>query len=230
MLRFVYASMPFLYINKPKTWTSHDVVAKLRGITRIKKIGHAGTLDPFATGVLVVGIERDATKQLDAFKNLQKEYEVVAHFGATSDTQDSDGTITQSQNPTPITAQDLKNVFPQFLGEISQIPPMYSAKKIDGKKLYELARQGKEIPRQPSTITIYTIELLTFKWPTATLRVACGTGTYIRTLIHDIGQTLGTGAYAQELTRTRIGNITLDQCHPIQHITTDNWKSLSKPI
>ncbi len=221
--------MPFVCINKPKEWTSHDIVAKLRSITGEKKIGHAGTLDPFATGVLIVAITRESTKSIDQFKALEKEYIATAQFGAVSDTQDSDGIITPHPHPATITQETLQQVLPKFIGNISQIPPMYSAKKIQGKKLYELARAGKTIARQPTTISISSIELLHVDTQNqqAQLRIVCGPGTYIRTLIHDIGQTLGCGAYASALTRTRIGQYSLDQCHEITQITTENWQSLT---
>ncbi len=203
----------FLLIDKPKDWTSHDVVAKIRGMARketgIKKIkvGHAGTLDPFATGLLIVGIGRDATKRLDEFKALPKTYVATLKLGATSDTQDSDGIIIQTpdtDNQTP-SIEEVNQILKSFIGKQKQIPPMYSAKKVGGKKLYDLARQGIEIERQPSEIEIYNIKLLDYKYPDLKIEVDCSTGTYIRTLAHDIGEKLGCGAYCDELRRTRIG-------------------------
>jgi tRNA pseudouridine55 synthase len=196
----------FLLINKPVGWTSHDVVGFLRKqYPRGTKLGHAGTLDPFATGLLIVGVGRDATKRLDEFKNLTKTYEADIFFGATSDTQDKDGTITPTGIETKYTEEEIKNILKTFVGPQLQIPPMYSAKKINGKKLYELARQGKEVERQPNEITIYKIELIKYNYPLLKIRVDCSTGTYIRTLAHDIGQKLGCGAYCTELVRTKIG-------------------------
>jgi len=215
----------FLLINKPIDWTSHDVVAFIRSYVKknpnkfkldpnIKKIrvGHAGTLDPFATGLLIIGIGRKSTKRLDEFKNLTKVYETVIKLGATSDTQDCTGKIspllsasvemTKTIKPSK---KQTKQILKSFLGKQEQIPPMYSAKKVKGKKLYELARQGIEIERKPSKITIYKIKLLKYTYPYLKIRVTCSTGTYIRTLAHDIGQKLGVGAYCFELKRTRIG-------------------------
>lgn len=203
--------MSFILINKPAGWTSHDVVAKLRAITGEKKIGHAGTLDPFATGLLIVGIGREATRRLDEFKNLEKEYEVVARFGATSDTYDRDGVITERLKTRLIDIAELELALKEFRGIVEQVPPMYCARKIGGQKLYKLARQGKEVFRPSSRVMIYNLEIISFKSAEARLRVVCSPGTYIRSLVHDIGQRLGTGAYASELVRTRIGQFDLTQ-------------------
>lgn len=210
--------MPFYLIDKPKDWTSHDVVAVMRGRTKTKKVGHAGTLDPFATGLLIVGVERDATKRLDEFKGMNKTYEATLVFGATSTTQDSDGEISSTgADCSSLTKEQVGEALTTFLGEQQQVPPMYSAKKIDGTRLYELARKGKEVERDPVDITIYSIELLSFQAederPTAHIRVVCSTGTYIRTLCHDIGEALGVGAYCAELRRTHIG--TYDVSHAV---------------
>ncbi|MBT4121100.1 MAG: tRNA pseudouridine(55) synthase TruB [Candidatus Magasanikbacteria bacterium] len=202
----------FILIDKPKEWTSHDAVAKIRGIARketgIKKIkvGHAGTLDPFATGLLIIGIGRDATKRLDEFKAMRKTYVATLKLGATSDTQDSDGVITtQDSDSTKPDNKLVWDVLKSFTGKQLQTPPMYSAKKVGGKKLYDLARKGIEIERQPSEIEIYNIKLLDYSYPDLKIEVDCSTGTYIRTLAHDIGDKLDTGAYCDELRRTRIG-------------------------
>lgn len=209
--------MSFLFLNKPTGWTSHDVVNVVRRVTGERRVGHAGTLDPFATGLLIVAVGREYTRTLDTFKAHEKEYEVVAQFGATSDTQDCTGTITPTLDaPTPITRDTIEVVLPEFTGPILQIPPMYSAKKINGQKLYDLARAGKTVERQPSRITIFQIEILACDTERAKFRVVCSSGTYIRTLVHDIGQRLGCGAYAIELTRTRIGMHTLAQAQDIE--------------
>jgi len=205
----------FLLIDKPKDWTSHDAVAKIRGIARKEtgqkkiKVGHAGTLDPFATGLLIVGIGREATKRLDEFKALPKTYIATLKLGATSDTQDSAGVITKTfkhLNTQTISEEKIKSVLKQFIGKQLQTPPMYSAKKVGGKKLYELARKGIEIERQPNEIEIYDIKLLNYKYPDLQIEVDCSTGTYIRTLAYDIGEKLNTGAYCDELRRTKIGD------------------------
>jgi tRNA pseudouridine55 synthase len=195
----------FILIDKQTDWTSHDVVSRMRKLTNIRKIGHAGTLDPFATGLLIVAIERAATKRIDEFHKYEKTYVTTMRFGATSDTRDKTGVITSSEIKKEISENDVKEVLSTFQGEQEQIPPMYSAKKVGGKKLYELARKGIEVERKPSVITIHDIRLLDFDGDTAEIEVTCSTGTYIRTLCHDIGQKLGVGAYCEELRRTSIG-------------------------
>lgn len=182
-----------LIIDKPAGWTSHDVVAKLRGILHEKRIGHAGTLDPMATGVLPVFVGR-ATRAVEFAAEREKEYLAGLRLGLTTDTQDTTGTVTATH---PVTAgrADLEAVLPQFTGDILQIPPMYSAIKRQGQKLYELARRGQEVERDPRPVTIHALEILDQPSPTEyTLRVACSKGTYVRTLCHDIGQALGCGA------------------------------------
>jgi tRNA pseudouridine55 synthase len=207
----------FLLINKPAGWTSHDVVGYLRKqYPRGTKVGHSGTLDPFATGLLIVGVGREATKRLDEFKNLPKTYEAVLFLGATSDTQDKDGVITPTGIEKKYTRDEIENILKTFTGKQLQIPPMYSAKKIQGRKLYELAREGKEIERRPNEIEIYNIELSEYNYPHLKIRVDCSTGTYIRTLGHDIGQKLGCGAYCEELTRTKIGSYFLKDAQEIK--------------
>ncbi len=203
----------FILIDKPKDWTSHDVVGYLRGVTKIKKIGHAGTLDPFATGLLIVGIGREATKLLDSFHRHEKTYTTKIKLGAVSDSQDSTGVITQYGNNIKPELVDVIKTLESFEGEQEQIPPMHSAKKVGGKKLYDLARKGIEIERQPNTINISNIELISYDFPTLEISVTCSTGTYIRTLTHDIGQALGTGAYCEELRRTSIGSYSVNDAH-----------------
>lgn len=236
----------FLLVNKPKNWTSHDVVGYLRKITGIKKIGHAGTLDPFATGLLIVGVGREATKNIDTFKALPKEYIATLKLGATSDTQDSTGIIKikksccsettprawqesptteepcPEQNKEQISEKEVKNILQSFLGKQKQTPPMFSAKKINGKKLYELARKGIEIERQPNNIEISVIDLLEIKNFKLKIKVQCSTGTYIRTLCHDIGEKLKIGAYCDELERTSIGSYSLVKAHEPNFFTKEN--------
>lgn len=207
----------FILINKPIGWTSHDVVGYLRKqFPKGTKVGHSGTLDPFASGLLIVGVGRGATKRLDEFKNLPKTYEAILFLGATSDTQDKDGVITLTNIDKKYTREEIEKVLQKFIGPQLQTPPMYSAKKINGKKLYELAREGIEVERQPNKIEIYNIELLSYEYPHLKIRVNCSTGTYIRTLAHDIGQQLGCGAYCEKLTRTQIGEHTLDNAQEIK--------------
>lgn len=218
----------FLCIDKPVGLTSHDVVARLRRITGIRKIGHAGTLDPFATGLLIVGVGREATKKLSAISGHDKEYIATARLGAESDTQDLTGVITPIAATTVTSFPDHKKVtatFATFTGPITQIPPMYSAKKIAGKKLYELARSGITINRAPVALTIHEFVLLDYSPPDLTFRVRCSSGTYIRTLAHDIGHALGTGAYLTALRRTAIDTHRIEQSIALEQITPENWQT-----
>jgi len=239
-----------IIINKPSGWTSHDVIAKLRGATKQKRIGHGGTLDPMATGVLPVFVGR-ATRAAEFCENAEKEYIATLKLGIVTDTQDITGNIL-SENKVIATFEDLKNILPQFTGAQKQIPPMYSAIKKDGKKLYELARQGIEIPREPREIYISTLSVgvdapgdppprhcgLEPQSPdtpdTYTLRITCSKGTYIRTLCHDIGAALGCGGTLSALERTRAGVYTKDKAHTLETvlaaISTDTVNSIILPI
>lgn len=209
----------FLLIDKPVDWTSHDVVAYIRKqYPRGTCVGHAGTLDPFATGLLIVAVGRANTKQLDTFKNLPKTYEATVYLGATTNTYDSEGEIVVKENVTPPPLAQIENTLKKFTGKIRQIPPMFSAKKINGQKLYDLARQGKVVERQPVDLEIYSLQVLNYHFPHLKIRVQCSTGTYIRSLAHDIGADLGTGAYCLELTRTAIGPYLLKDAKPFQPI------------
>lgn len=208
----------FLLINKPAGWTSFDVVGYIRkGAKKIHpelkklKVGHAGTLDPFATGLLIVGIGRAATKRLDEFKNLPKTYLATLRLGATSDTGDPTGKITTNANQPLIEINQIKKTVNSFIGKQLQIPPMHSAKSVNGTRLYKLARQGIEIERQPEEIEILDIKIIEYSYPKLAIAVTCSAGTYLRTLAEDIGKKLGTDAYCAELTRTKIGEYTIDQ-------------------
>lgn len=216
----------FLLVNKSASWTSFDVVAKLRSITGIKKIGHSGTLDPFATGLLIVAIGRSATKQLRDFVKKDKTYETTLLLGSKSSTHDPEGKIekTSDQDLQIPKLADLEQVVQSFVGEQEQIPPMHSAKKVAGKKLYQLARQGKEIERWPETIEIFDLQILDYSWPSLVLRVHCSSGTYIRVLGSDVGKALGTDAYLTELKRTAIGEYRLESAQNLADITEDNWQ------
>ncbi len=218
----------FLLIDKPVDWTSHDVVAYLRGLTKIKKIGHAGTLDPFATGLLIVGVSRAATKRLDEFKGMPKTYESTIHLGATSDTQDLTGNITiqQFDRVAIPTESQVTDALSSFVGKQTQIPPMYSAKKIKGKKLYEIARKGGDVERDPVDIEIFSLDLIDYTYPEIKIRTTVSTGTYIRTLAHDIGSALDVGGYCSELRRTQIGIYNVSDASPPKSITTQNYESL----
>jgi tRNA pseudouridine55 synthase len=199
-----------LPVNKPPYKTSFSLIRALRKKTQIKKIGHAGTLDPFAEGVMILLIGRTFTKKANTFINQDKEYEALLHLGTTTTTFDPEGEITSLSDQVP-TLSAIENALTAYQGTIQQIPPMYSAKKVQGQKLYKLARKGLEIERKPITITL-TTTLLFYDYPHLTLRITCTKGTYIRTLAHDLGQSLYCGAYLKKLTRTRCGPYTLDDC------------------
>lgn len=197
-----------LNVYKEAGFTSHDVVAKLRGICRQKKIGHTGTLDPEAVGVLPVCLG-SGTKLCDMLTDKSKEYEAVLLLGQVTDTQDVTGTVLEDHEVTADEEQVVEAIR-SFVGAYEQIPPMYSALKVNGKRLYELARAGKEVERKGRPVEIHNIEILSVSLPEITFRVACSKGTYIRTLCHDIGQKLGCGGTMKSLKRTRVGIFTID--------------------
>lgn len=197
-----------LNVYKEAGFTSHDVVAKLRGICRQKKIGHTGTLDPEAVGVLPVCLG-SGTKLCDMLTDKSKEYEAVLLLGQVTDTQDVTGTVLEEHEVTADEEQAVEAIR-SFVGAYEQIPPMYSALKVNGKRLYELARAGKEVERKGRPVEIHSIEILSVSLPEITFRVACSKGTYIRTLCHDIGQKLGCGGTMKSLKRTRVGIFTID--------------------
>lgn len=199
----------FLVIDKPSGWTSHDVVAKVRGFIE-GKVGHAGTLDPMATGLLVLGLGR-ATRLLRFVQGSDKEYVATAQLGVATDTLDADGAIL-SREPLPVGADRVVEAMQRFRGEILQIPPMVSARKVEGTRLYELARQGKVVEREARPVTISEIELIDLApsdYPEITFRTVCSTGTYIRTLADDIGRALGGRAHLTALRRTANGSLTI---------------------
>ncbi len=196
-------------INKPKGITSQDTVSKVKRILKVKKAGHTGTLDPMATGLLIVCVNR-ATRLASYFTGLDKEYMAVMKLGEATDTQDAEGTVISESDPSDIDKASIKKVLKSFEGRIQQLPPMYSALKHKGKPLYKLAREGVEIERKPREVSIKYIELLDIKIPYVTFRTLCSKGTYIRTLCDDIGRELGVGAHLSELERTEIGQYKLD--------------------
>lgn len=195
-------------IKKEKGFTSHDVVAKLRGIVGQKKIGHTGTLDPDATGVLPVCLGK-ATKLCDMLTDKNKTYETVMLLGKTTDTQDISGTVLFEEKVDGIDEETVKKCISGFVGDYMQVPPMYSALKVNGKKLYELARQGIEVERKARPVTIFEINIMEMDLPRVRMEVSCSKGTYIRTLCHDIGQKLGCGACMEELIRTKVSRFEL---------------------
>lgn len=214
----------FLLIDKEKGETSFDVVAKLRRLTGVGKIGHSGTLDPLATGLLLVAVG-EGTKLLEYFVGLDKEYEVVARFGAVSSTYDAAGGITESDFREMVSVKDLEKMIKEdFLGEIYQVPPIYSAIKIAGKKAYEYARKGQQVELKPRKVRIDKFEILEFKWPVAKFLVKCGSGTYIRSLIHDLGAKLGCGSYVEELRRTLVGDLSVKEALLLGEVENLNKK------
>ena len=216
-------------IDKPEGWTSQDVVSKLRGVLHTKRIGHGGTLDPMATGVLPVFVGR-GTRAVEFFEHAEKCYETVLRFGITTDTEDITGTVLE-EKPVSVTRQQLEAALEQFRGDIQQIPPMYSALKINGQKLCDLARKGKEVERTPRTITIMALTLLEFTGNTARLRVACSKGTYIRTLCKDIGESLGCGGCMESLRRVQAGAYTIDEAIPLsQLVESDDPERYLRPV
>ena len=219
-----------LLVDKPADWTSFDVVAKIRGkirsdyrergekpTKRQQKVGHAGTLDPFATGLLIV-LLGDATKKADSFLKLDKVYEATVRLGRVSTTGDPEGEITEYSDKKP-DAELVKKALHNFTGEITQTPPKFSAIKIGGQRAYKLARQGKEVDVPARQVMIHSIELLEYDYPNIKIRAHVGSGTYIRTLAEDIGTALGTGAYCSELRRTKIADMTIDDAQTIDKIT-----------
>ena len=216
-------------IDKPVGWTSQDVVSKLRGKLRTKRIGHGGTLDPMATGVLPVFVGR-ATRSVEFFEHAEKTYETVLQLGVLTDTEDTSGTVLETR-PVSVTAEQLLAVLARFRGEIMQIPPMYSALKVNGQKLYELARKGREVERQPRPITIHELELLAFTGETARLRVRCSKGTYIRTLCKDIGLALGCGGCMAALRRVQAGAYTEGEAVPLETlIASEEPEAYLRPV
>lgn len=203
-------------IYKEAGYTSHDVVAKLRGIVKQKKIGHTGTLDPDAVGVLPVCFG-SATKLCDLMTDKSKEYEAVLRLGITTDTQDLSGTIL-SESAVTAGEADIERAIMRFVGGYEQLPPMYSALKVNGKKLYELAREGKEVERQPRHVDISAIRILEMKVPEVRFVVSCSKGTYIRTLCADIGEQLGCGAAMAHLKRTRVGDFRIEDAVTLSQV------------
>ncbi len=204
-------------IHKEKGFTSHDVVAKLRGILGQKKIGHTGTLDPDATGVLPVCLGK-ATKLCDMLTDKSKTYETVLLLGKTTDTQDISGEMIAEGSIEALSEESVKACIHSFVGAYDQIPPMYSALKINGKKLYELARQGIEVERKARPVEIHEIRILEMDLPRVRMEVSCSKGTYIRTLCHDIGQKLGCGGCMEELVRTRVSRFTLEDAMTLDEV------------
>lgn len=208
-----------LLIDKPKGFTSFDVIGKLRGILKMRRLGHAGTLDPMATGVLPVFVGC-ATKACGILPDDRKAYLAEFQLGQTSDTQDSTGTILSSRSYAGVTEEAIRAVLSEMIGEIDQIPPMFSAVQVDGKRLYELAREGKTVERKARRVRIDALSLTAFDAEngTGTLEIQCGSGTYVRTILHDMGQALGCGAVMTALRRTMSNGFPIGQCISLTEI------------
>jgi tRNA pseudouridine55 synthase len=212
-----------LLINKEAGITSYDVIRKLkRVLPRGQKIGHAGTLDPFATGLLIILLGK-YTKRMVEILEMGKEYVVKAEFGYATDTQDVTGKkISETPSLEVVEKANIEKILKEiFIGEISQIPPQFSAKKVKGKKAYEFAREGKEVKLQPKVVTVESFEITNYDWPIVTFRIICSSGTYVRTLVNDLGELVGTYATAVELERTRIGEYTLQDAIKSAEISED---------
>ncbi|MBI4143024.1 tRNA pseudouridine(55) synthase TruB [Candidatus Uhrbacteria bacterium] len=199
----------FIAIRKPKGPTSHDIVDAVRRITGERRVGHAGTLDPMASGVLVIGIGREATKHLATIVGHEKEYVARVRLGATSTTDDAEGLVSESVNQGSVNQASIERVLPKFIGRITQTPPVYSAVKVRGKPAHRRVRGGEMVELQPRTVDIRAIDIIAYSWPSLEIRVTCGPGVYIRALARDIGQALGVGGYLTALERTRVGTYTL---------------------
>ena len=211
----------FLLVDKDQEWTSSDVVSKLRGILHEKRIGHAGTLDPMATGLLIVMVGK-CTKASDYIMHKDKEYVAGIRLGITTDTQDIWGNVLEEREVTA-TRQDLEQAIKAFIGEIDQIPPMYSAIKIKGQKLYNIARKGGEVERSPRRIRVESIDILSGEGNDYPLDIRCSSGTYVRTLCNDIGRALGCGACMSSLRRISIGNVSVENAHRISEIIDESY-------
>ncbi|MBQ7460311.1 MAG: tRNA pseudouridine(55) synthase TruB [Oscillospiraceae bacterium] len=219
-----------IIVDKPEGWTSQDVCSKLRGLFREKRVGHGGTLDPMATGVLPVFLGR-ATRAAQFSENSEKSYVAGMRLGITTDTQDTTGRI-MSERPVSVTKDDILSLLPSFTGELDQIPPMYSAVKIGGKKLYELARKGQELERTPRRINIKSLELSQFSGSDCVIFLTCSKGTYVRTLINDIGAALGCGAAMSSLRRTSAGGFSIESAVPLETLINadgDNRRLFVRP-
>ena len=219
----------FLNVNKPAGMTSHDVVARLRRALGLRKLGHAGTLDPLATGVLVLCVGR-ATRLSEYVMRGDKRYLAVVRPGVSTDTWDAEGEVLDRRDASGLQREALMEALDSFRGDLEQLPPMYSAVKQEGRKLYELARAGMTVTRRPRSVTVHSLELVDWTPPTFTLELTCSAGTYVRSLAHDLGEALGTGAHLAALTRTASGAFRLqDATTPDDLLARPDWRSLLVP-
>lgn len=221
-------------VYKPSGITSHDVIDHLRQVSAQAHVGHAGTLDPMAEGVLVCCLGR-ASRLVPYIQPLTKHYRGTILFGKTTDTQDADGQVLEVHPAPHLRLEQLREAVVQFTGRLWQVPPMYSAVRVGGRKLHELAREGKKVDREPRPITVYRFEITEFtpgEFPTARFEVECSSGTYVRTLAHDLGQVLGVGAHLSQLTRVAVGHFHLEDAHPLEALSDADAvrKALIAPI
>jgi len=216
----------FLLIDKPKGITSHDVIDEVRKITGERKVGHAGTLDPNATGLLIVGVGRESTRKLgNITKKTDKVYEAELLLGKETDTDDAEGVvISRAKGVLPPGEDEIKALLKTFAGKQKQIPPTYSAIKVKGKKAYEEARKGKSLSLKPRDVRVYSIKLVNYSYPIVRIAVKVSSGTYIRAIARDIGRKLGCGAYLKNLNRTEIGDYKLINAVRLGYLTKKNWR------
>ncbi|MGB3181802.1 MAG: tRNA pseudouridine(55) synthase TruB [Cyclobacteriaceae bacterium] len=212
---FDFTTGEVLLVDKPLEWTSFDVVKKVRGTIRVKKVGHAGTLDPLATGLLIICTGKK-TKSIEGYQAQEKEYVATMQLGITSESHDLETEVSAQSDVSYITVADLDKLKDKFTGEILQTPPIHSAVKVNGKRAYSLARKGKAVKIDPRQVTITELEFVRTKLPEVTMRIVCSKGTYIRSLVRDMGKELGTGAVMTALRRTRIGEFHVDDAWDLQ--------------
>ncbi len=222
----------FILVDKPKGLTSHDVIDEVRKITVERRVGHAGTLDPNATGLLIVGVGKKATKKLgNIAKETRKTYQAEIFLGEERDTDDSEGVvISKAKGILSPTETEVRLMLVTFLGKQRQTPPVYSAVKIKGKKAYELARKGKKVSLKSRKVVIYSVKLLSYKYPTLVIKVSVSSGTYIRALARDIGKRLGCGAYLKNLRRLAIGKYKVEDAVALKTLTSSNWKKFAVAV
>ncbi|MDX5480202.1 MAG: tRNA pseudouridine(55) synthase TruB [Hymenobacteraceae bacterium] len=216
-MNYDFAAGEILLVNKPLDWTSFDVVKKVRNIIRIKKIGHAGTLDPLASGLLILCTGK-FTKRIDEIQAQEKEYTGSIRLGEITPSYDRETEVTETRDISHLTPEDIREAAQSFVGTIEQVPPLYSAVMVDGKRAYDLARKGKTAELKARTITIKAFEITSMEGPEVYFKVICTKGTYIRSLAHDLGQKLGCGAHLSSLVRTRIGEYKLEDALTIEDI------------
>lgn len=218
----------FVIIDKPTGWTSHDVVARVRRIVEEKRVGHAGTLDPSATGVLPVAVG-NATRAIEYLAEADKAYTAEVTFGVVTDSADREGEMIATADATHLTRDAVEAAVATFQGPLQQVPPMHSAIKVDGKRLYEHARKGETIDIEPRQVTIHEIRVVGWQVPVATIEVTCSKGTYIRSLARDIGERLGTGAHLSALRRTRVGSFGLDKAISLDDLAARGFDAVAMP-